>query len=294
MNDSVSMWQKGRRRIAEACLSDLVLDRLFLGEGPAETREQKAKQAGKEEHALAQAHLATCRACSDAFAALAEDRQRFTEQADVPALARDALARAASLRPGGVGARLQRWLAPVLGLALAAGGLLLWARGDRGGAADDLRSKGGVGVGLGVELFVKHAETAGEGKLHLGEALHPGDRVRLRLAGDSSAYVAVLAVDTTGRVSVYHPAGGAVATALPPGHRPLPGAVELDGTLGTEVIVAFSCPTPVAVDTLVRAVQQATDRARVASDPAEAVGPLQAPCVSARYRIEKVPAGGAR
>jgi hypothetical protein len=318
VNDTVSMWQSSRRRQAErsgveGCLSDLTLDRLTLNECSPQEREQ------------AQAHLAGCRACTEALAAIAADHGRFPQEADIPALALDALARAQAGAAGGVRARWLRWLAPAMGLGLAAAGLLLWTRP----AGDDLRAKGG----FAVELFVKHAETPGDGKLHTGEALHPGDRVRLRLSGaaesaaakrevtpgDEAAgggakreavpsgeaagggarrgaapaggaqpsFVAVLAVDTTGRVSVYHPASGTTATPADPAGTPLPGAVELDGTLGTEVILAFSCPSPVAIETLTSAVQQATDRARVAGDPAAAVGPMQTPCAVARYRIEK-------
>jgi hypothetical protein len=299
VNDVLSKWQAGRRRSAEGaageggepapgCLSDLALDRLTLSEGTP------------QERAEAQAHLQGCRACADAFAWLGDDRRRFAAEADVPALARDALARA-GLAAAPARARPGRWLAPVLGLAAAGAGFLLWARGDGGGAGDVLRAKGG----FAIELYVQHAETPGDGKLHVGELLHPADRVRLRLSGDGlapkqattpvgRAHVAVLALDTTGRVSVYHPSAGTTATPVEGERGPLPGAIELDGTLGPEVIVAFSCPGPVAVDSLVAAVQKATDRARVSVDPAEALGPLEGPCVAARYRIAKAPPGGPR
>jgi hypothetical protein len=271
VNDTVAMWDRGRRCGPESCLSDLALDRLGLPECTAEERER------------AQAHLATCRACAQAAAALDGDRNRFLTEADVPALARDALARAERAPDRGA---WQRWLAPVLGLGLAAAGLMFWLRpGDRAGlpaGGDGLSAKGS----FAVELYVKHAERGGEGRLHLGETLHPGDHVRLRLTG-GAAYAAVLAVDTTGRVSVYHPAGGAQAAAAEPGELPVRGAIELDETLGTEVLLAFSCAQPVDVATLVAAVQQATDRARVAHDPADAVGSMKVPCDISRYRIQK-------
>jgi hypothetical protein len=279
VNDTVAMWDRGRRCGPESCLSDLALDRLALPECTPEERER------------AQAHLASCRACARAADALAEDREHFLTGADVPALARDALARAERAprhRPW-----VQRWLAPALGLGLAAAGLMFWVQGDRagldaGGAGDSLRPKGS----FALELYVKHSERAGDGRPHAGERLHPGDRVRLRLTG-GAAYAAVLAVDTTGGVSVYHPAGGTQAAAAEPGDLPLRGAIELDDTLGTEVLLAFSCAEPVAVAALVAAVQQATDRALVASDPASAVGVVKAPCDVSRYRIEKVAPGGA-
>jgi hypothetical protein len=276
VNDTVAMWDRGRRCGPESCLSDLALDRLALPECTPEERER------------AQAHLATCRACAGAAAALTEDRNRFLAEADLPALARDAIARAQHARRPW----LQRWLAPALGLGLAAAGLMFWVRGDRaglvaGGAGDQLRPKGS----FAVELYVQHVERAGDGRLHLGEPLHPGDRVRLRLTG-GAAYAAVLAVDTTGLVSLYHPAGGAQAAAAEPGDLPVRGAIELDDTLGPEVLLAFSCAQPVPVAALVAAVQQATDRAGVASDPADAVGAVKVPCDISRYRIVKVASGG--
>jgi hypothetical protein len=318
VNDTVSMWQSGRRRRvdqsgAEGCLSDLTFDRLTLSE------------CAPEERAQAQAHLVGCRSCTEVLEAIAAEHRRFPQEMDVPGLALDALARAQSAGSSARHqARWQRrlalWMAPLAGVGLAAAGLLLWTRPG----VDEMRAKGG----FAVELYVKHAESSGDGKLHTGEALHPGDRVRLRLTGalarngeaggdpaaperqaapgeapavpgsngpaSASAYLAVLAVDTTGSVSVYHPANGGTAAPADPAETPLPGAVELDGTLGTEVILAFSCPAPIAVDRLVSAVQQATDRTRVATDPADAVGPVQTPCTAARYRIEKVARSGAR
>jgi hypothetical protein len=280
VKDPLSTWQSGRRRAdVDGCLSNLALDRLAQGECPPAEQEQ------------ARAHLAACARCGGAAEALAADRLRFSEEMDIPGLARDALARA-SREPAGrlfassIPSSIGRWLVPVLGAGLAAAGLLLLMPPPERTA--DMRAKGA----FGVELYVKHAEGPADGRLHLGEALHPGDRVRLRLL-QPGRFVAVLAVDTRAAVSVYYPQGPTTAELPAGGNAPLPSAVELDDTLGGEVIVAFSCPGPQPLQSLVAAVQQALDEARVRSDPAAALGPIDTPCVTARYRFDKLPRTGA-
>jgi hypothetical protein len=341
VNDVPSMWQKGRRRRdgepdsddskmkgernrrdrtaaadveQDRCLSDLVLDRLALGECTPLERE------------TARGHLGRCGSCAGAEAALAHDRRRFASETDVAALADETLARAS--RTAATQGRSARRLAPLLGLAMAAGtGFLLWTRAPLDQNLDrdtlDSESPGDETLdtrlhrriqannktseqtskkgGFGIELFVKHAEDPGEGRLHLGESLHPGDRVRLRLAASPArqtgleaprggeSYLAVLAVDTTAQVSVYYPPDSPTALLADPAQVLLPGAIELDGALGGEVILAFSCPGPVAVRALIDAVQEAIDPRQVTTNPAAAVGGVNTPCVVARYRIEKVP-----
>jgi hypothetical protein len=281
VNDFLSTWQTGRRRRGDSdgCLSNLALDRLAQGECTPGEQEQ------------ARAHLQTCAGCKEAAAALSEEQRRFAEETDIPALARDALARASGLPAPA--SRWSRWLTPVLGVGMAAAGLLLLTRQpqtvDRAG---DMRAKGG----FAVELYVKHAEGAAEGRLHQGEPLHPGDRVRLRLVDPgrgAGRHVAVLAIDTSAKVSVYYPQADTTAELAEGANAPLPSAVELDGTLGGEVLVAFSCAQRQPVQSLVAAVQQALDPAVVRTDPAAALGTIDTPCVSTRYRINKLPRAGA-
>ncbi len=286
MNDTLSSWQSGRRRradVQDGCLSNLALDRLAQGEGTAGEQEQ------------ARAHLGTCASCAGAAEALALDRTRFADEADVPALALDALERAerapaiVAWAPDGAAdrPRWSRWLAPVFGVGLAAAGFLMLARTTERG--DDLRAKGG----FAVELYVKHAERPADGRLHTGEALHPGDHVRLRLLNaNRDSFVAVLAVDTRAAVSVYYPQQDTAAALGAGADGPLPSAVELDDALGGELLLAFSCPQAVPVPSLVAAVQQAVSRADpslIKFDPATGLGTIDTPCATARYRIQKLP-----
>jgi hypothetical protein len=282
-----------------ACLSDLALDRLLLGE------------MGAEDVATANLHLGGCARCTDARDALAADRARFASEANVAGLAADALARAsrgrletdahAATHPSWQTRWLLRWL-PALGLgaAVAAVTLLVPRAAREPAPLGDLRAKGA----LSLALFVKSADSApgADGALHLGEQLHPGDRVRMQISSDRPGHLAVLALDTTGRVQLYAGAAGAGVPGPPtPVVRPgqpelLPGAVELDETLGREVIVALRCDEALPADHLVAALQRAVDQSKVASDPAAALGRSGLPCAEARYVITKTantPAGKA-
>lgn len=257
-----------RRRRESGCLSDLALDRLTVGE------------ASVEETARAQAHLSTCDVCSEAQSRLALARESFLADANLGALASDALARASQTR---VASPWWRRLVPAVGVCVAAaGGFALWAHGTH----DDRRTKGS----LSMAVYVKHLEhpEAG-GVLHLGEPLHPGDRLRLEIDSDKPGQVAVLAVDTSGQVSVYYPAGPRTTALAAHTREPLPNAVELDDRLGGEVIVALRCAEPLDIEAAVAATRRAVDPARVAADPSSALGKLGLPCAETRYAITKVP-----
>ena len=268
------------------CLSHAALDRLALGE------------AGASESEAAQAHLAACKSCAELKAFLERDRASFLVEANIDALAADALARASqSGKPGGATAAWwQRLGAAVAGLAAVATVAVLLPRSvpspDSTLAptprAGGMTAKGG----LGLTVYVLHTEAgpglgaaagAPEGTLHLGEPLHPGDRIRLQLAGRSEGlHALVLAVDQSARVSVYY--AGALGAAGP---QLLPNAIELDATLGPETIVALSCRSPIAVDAALAAVQAGvtTTGAGTSLRPGE----LGLPCEQARYVIKKVP-----
>ena len=288
---TTARWEADRRRRDDGdCLSDHSLDRLQAGE------------LGADEAASVKAHLSRCAGCAGAAAALDTHRQQFLAQ-DLSALAADALARAGATAPV-VATRAARWrfLLPVFGVGLAAAGALLLVPGLREAAApgetadDTFRSKGG----LSLSLYVQHPEESGEGKLHTGEALHPGDKLRFKVSSERAGHLTVLAVDQQGTVSVFHPQRGSAETAsaaLAPiaarSEGPLPTAVELDDTLGEEILVAVRCAEPRPVAEVVAAARAAFT-GKQGAGTAPAAGPLALPCAEARYRITKTgPAGAA-
>jgi hypothetical protein len=182
-----------------------------------------------------------------------------------------------------------------LGLGAAAAAALVFYRPVE--PTDDVRrTKGSLTLGV----FVQHPESGSAGTLHLGEPLHPGDRLRFKVTSDRSGHVAVLGIDRSGAVTVYHPqpsspgsadttTAAATATsaarAAPLAARseaPLATAVELDGTLGEEVVLAVRCADPLPVEEIVAAARKAGPD-----------GALSLPCAQARYRITKVELGPA-
>jgi hypothetical protein len=276
VNELETPWEPARRRRAPSCLSDWSLDRLRLGEVTDEER----KRFG--------AHLTACPTCEQARAALADDRERFLAEADVPRLAADAIARAG----GTAGARnqarvwLRRLMAP-LALALTAGaaGAVLLPR--KSADLEATRTKGS----LSLQAYVKRAGAGGAGTLHIGEALYPGDRLRFLVRSDRDGFLTVLAVDGAAQVSLYYPQGDTPAPLRAGDPEPLPNAVELDGTLGREVVFAVRCPTAVPVATVLAAAARAVEPHRKAADPAAAIGPLDLGCAQTRYEIRKVAPG---
>jgi hypothetical protein len=280
LSETLRQWENGRRRRGPDCLSDRALDGVLAGE----IRDAPL--------ASARTHLAGCSACASAFQALTDDRQRFLADANPAALAADALARAAAMP-------VHSWwrrLAPAFTVTAAAAVTIILAvpqlhdNIDRSEQlrSDDLRAKGAVEAppALGLAMYVKHTEQADSPQVepHWGELLHPGDQIRLTVDNDRAGKVTVLAVDAAGQISVYQPA---IHVAVGRAQR-LPQAIELDETLGDEVIVAVRCPDSIATQAVVAAAERALNRAMVKQDPVGALGTLSVPCAEVRYAIQKV------
>jgi hypothetical protein len=304
------------------CLSQAALDRLALGE----------TDPGEADRA--HAHLAACKSCAEMKAFLERDRAAFLIEANVDALAADALARASLAGSGSrsgdlIGAAAPWWRRLLPGLTLLAAAtatLVLLPRSGSRRATDEAAATNPamtIKGGFGLTVYVLHTEgtpAASEpaadvrGGLHLGEALHPGDRIRLELSGadQGDRHPLVLAVDQGANVSVYFPPPTtpslsvsassprvAVMTTSGAGNpatgedRPrapgqlLPTAIELDDTLGAETIIALACRAGVTVDDATNAIRAAV--VTTAAGTAVRAGDLGLPCQQARYLIKKVP-----
>ena len=253
----------GRRQRSAECVSNLALDRYLLDELAPHERDRLT------------AHLGTCHTCSEVHASLAADRERFDSDAPVASLAADALARWTQRPRGGLGVWVRRLALPVLALGVGAAGLVLWTPANR--------TKGG----FSLSPYVLHPERASTGSLHSGEPLHPGDRLQFRYNGPRGGYLAVVAVDERGAISVYYPAGPTAAAVDAGREVELRSAVELDGTLGREVVLGVRCDQPVAVSDVVRAAQNAVEAARAKGMSPPDLGPLGLPCDEMRHRIAK-------
>jgi hypothetical protein len=272
-DDARGSWLDAQRRArGPACLSHLALDALAAGELPA------------DEATRVTAHLGSCASCQSVSEELAAERAAFARDAALPTLAADALARAETQRASGWRARLWRraFIAPLAVLAAGTAVLLV----NIGGLQPTARSKGE----FSLSPYVLHPESGVSGDRHLGEPLHPSDRLQFRYNGAQAGYLAVVAVDSTGRVSVYYPPGAAAA-AVPAGREiPLASAVELDGTLGREVIIGVRCEAPVPVARVADAARQGVEAARARGVAPTDLGPLGLPCVETRHQITKLAA----
>lgn len=256
----------GRRSLGPTCVSDLVLDRIALGE------------TNDTERTAVAAHLAECTACAQASAALADDRAAFAREADVANLAVDVLART-KVQTKQLWRRvlLRRMVAP-----LAMGGAiavitLFWGK-------PGTRTKGE----FSLSPYVMHPETSQAGSLHLGEPLHPGDRLQFRYNGGQAGYLAIVAVDARGSVSSYYPPGPTAAPVEAGREVPLQTAVELDGTLGQEVIVGLRCTSALPMESILGATRKAVDAARARGAAPTELGALGLPCVETRHQIAKL------
>jgi hypothetical protein len=261
--DRPNLLDAQRRSLGPTCVSDLTLDRVALGE------------TNDTERAAVAAHLATCDGCTRASAVLAEDRAGFAREAAVANLAVDAMERS-SREAKRIWKRvlLRRLIAPLaMGGAVAL--ITFFAKPH-----SETRTKGE----FSLSPYVLHPESGAAGNLHLGEPLHPGDRLQFRYNGGQRGYLAIVAVDAAGQVAAYYPSG-TTAAPVEAGHDvDLQSAVELDGTLGREVIVGLRCQTAVAMDAILAATRKAASDARAHGGE---VGALGLPCVETRHQIDK-------
>lgn len=244
------------RRAGDACLSDLLLDRLLAGE------------LGGGEEATAHTHLSSCADCAarrDALEAEITALPRTTWIAgDVARIARaasnadhDARTRGhAGLRP----------IAPRLGSMIAAASAIAacLVLGLRLPGADGVRTKGS---GIGLDLFVRH-----DGRVRAalpGDAVAAGDALRFQIATPRGGFAAIVGLDSTPRATVYVPTTGAMPRVAP-GRSLLDGSIVLDDTPGVEREVGLVCASPLDAAALSRA--GATALARAGGNPAAVTG----------------------
>lgn len=212
--------QLAERGLDAACLSDLMLDRLRLGEltdGSARTTEQ---------------HLSTCERCRNRAAALAaEELVRSRELPPLEALIESRVPSArARPRPGRV-----RWWAPALA-ALSAAAVLAVFLGPQPVREGEIRLKG---VGGELDVFVKRADEVFRWQT---QPLRPGDRLRYSFRAPEPTHVMLLSREASGTVNQYFPTEPR-SFAVDRGVTLSQVATELDATLGQETLWVVFCRT---------------------------------------------------
>jgi hypothetical protein len=147
-----------------------------------------------------------------------------------------------------------RWLVPASALAAAAAILLvLMRRGDTPHKPDDddLQVKGDD-----ISLIVHLATPDGSRRLSNGDPVAPGDKIRFEVNAVKPGYIAVVGIDGSGALSVYHPGNGTGPAAFDPHARLIPGAISLDATPGDEHFYAIYSATPFSFDTVFPALEE--------------------------------------
>jgi hypothetical protein len=202
----------------------------------------------KEERTQAQQHLESCLACRLRLSEFHDDKERFEKFVFARTLPR-VEARLAAQQQKFWHRFSLRILISAVGLAVAVAAVLVLVFGARTPSRPDdyLGLKGNDEPSL--DIFALRG--AGEAfRVERDAELHPKDRIRFVVRPAGAPYVMVASLDGAGAFSVYHPFGAQRSGTLPP-HRlkvDLPGAVELDQTLGTELLVAAFSNEPLRAE----------------------------------------------
>ena len=195
----------------------------------------------------AKQHLDGCDDCRARWRELNEDKQRFEQFVFARTLPK-VEARVASERAGFFGRFKLAFLIPALGLAAALAVVATTGPGTQ--TEDDLY----VGIkGSKAEPSLEVFAVRGAGGVFpvtAGVTLQPKDRIGFMVNTAGAKYLMVASQDGAGVFSVYHPYGAQRSQPVAPSKVKLdvPTKVELDGTLGSERIVAVLSDEPVTAE----------------------------------------------
>ena len=229
-----------------ACTSAFQLDRLALGELPAEDAD------------ALRGHLEECDRCAAADESLARHRAASLPPLRIPAADRPPMLKLvpaaeeparheARPRSGAAAAARPPWAKRAAGAAVvlaAAAALLVAVRpASEEPAAGPERTKGAQ---VELVMFVQHGEAVR--RALPGEVVAAGDAVRFALTSSGGGFAAVLSLDPRGRASVYYPLA-AKAQELQAGREvALPLGTRLDDSVGTERLLGLVCSSAVELE----------------------------------------------
>lgn len=193
---------------------------------------------------LAHVHLESCASCKAQWQTLSDDQKRF-EQFVFPRTLPTVQARVDAERSGFFGQL--RWTMWVPALGVAAALVMLVFKGQE----TRLENDGYVGIKgqPTLEIFAIRGD-GGPFAVGPGVPLHPKDRIRFVVSPAGAKYLLVASRDGAGTFSIYHPFGAQQSQALNDmkARLDVPGAVELDETLGPERVVAVFSEEPVMAE----------------------------------------------
>ena len=236
-----------------SCLSDLRLDAYL------------AEDVSAEEAGTIRAHLEHCQRCQARLGALTSTRAHYLAGPAAVSFRHELELRASRRR----GPKLGAPYVYVLGsaLAVAAAILLLVLPRTQLETGAETRLKGGQRLGF----YVQHAGRTRRGSD--GERAVPGDLLRFTYSTDRAVQFAVLSYDPAKHASVYVP----FMSVAPGVNVGAPLSVELDASLGVELLYGMFCQQRPAVSDLLRVLEE-----RAGAPPAAAG------CEVVRLQIMKV------
>jgi hypothetical protein len=208
-------------------------------------------------------HLRECDACRSQWDQMNADKKHFDQFVfgrTLPAIETRLEAKPPRFRG------LVRFFVPAMSAALAASAVFLvierkWAVPETDEARE---SYVGIKGHATLELF---AVRGNGGVFAVGPetALKPKDRIRFVVNPGDAQYVLIASIDAGDRFSVYFPFGANQSEALTKRQAKveLPGAVELDDTVGTELLVAVFSDEPIAASVVDEAVRANPDQPRI-------------------------------
>jgi hypothetical protein len=213
---------------AADCPSDLALDRLHAGELPA------------ERSASLRVHIAGCPACDERMAERARGFAAFP-QLD-PGLVFARVVAKAEQPTASLIERLRRFAGSLQGLlsastvALAAVAFVVISQRASVEPAVGTRLKGSLALRVHRQRG-DHSEAVAS-----GEPFAPGDRLRFEIDIPASGYVAILGIESSGKLYRAWPLTDAATVHLAAGRGVLlDGAVSLDAAPGREVLYLVQC-----------------------------------------------------
>lgn len=136
-------------------------------------------------------------------------------------------------------------------LACAAVALLVASTQLPGGEGDGIRIKGS---GLALQVFRDEGDHSE--RLRNGAAIAPGDRLGFRVRNREPGHLMILGIDARDEAYLCYPQGrdgDSMPVDAAPKAVPLPEAIRMDDTPGTEQLIAVFCESPFSFDTMAEA-----------------------------------------
>jgi hypothetical protein len=240
-----------RKTVATPCPSDLALDRYRLSELPDPRRLELEE------------HIDRCDRCKQRLQEQEAESTAFGQRMNIPNLAVDALQREEQ-RPRRWWRTLSRsrWMAAFAATAVAVLLAVVFVpRLDRQRHGRSLDPGAGYRIkgSFSVRLHVKRGErqwTAGA-----EDQFQAGDNIRFVVNTQNPGYLYIVGIDASRTVTLYEPYGDDAPRMYRPGSRQVvPGAIELDETLGDERILALLCESRLDPDRVRTAAKAAAAR----------------------------------